>query len=390
MSIYIDLLKLEGHEEGGYFAIFYKSSDKVVPLNDRYSQIESGQNIEKHQYVERNASSSIYFLLEKQGFSAWHRLKSDEIWHYYDGGSPIDIHVIDHDGQLKLYTLGNPSLIEDAAFQIVIKAGVWFAAEVRDKSSFGLMGCTVSPAFEYHDFELAKLYRDQLIKLYPELINIIDRLIKPQVMSSSYQTNDHVIALSKSKFSADDYIKKLKLEKHQEGGFFSLNYKSTDVVVPLDSRYRNSGRERDEPHRFAGSSIYYLLDKDDFSAWHRLKSDEIWHYYDGGSPIDIHVIDHDGQLKTYGLGNPLLNKNASFQVIIKAGVWFAAEVHDKESFGLIGCTVSPAFEYGDFVLVNRKNLVLQYPEHEIIINKFTRIELSSDDSWAHKLLIRRV
>lgn len=184
MTNYVKLLKLESHVEGGYFKLFYKSSDKVKPLSERYHQERSQIDAQEEKSVERHAGSSIYFLLEKQEFSAWHRLKSDEVWHYYDGGSPIEIHVIDHDGQLKTYVLGNPCITENASFQIAVKAGVWFAAEVRDKQSFGLVGCTVSPAFEYGDFELAD--RKQLSSQYPAHESIIYRLTRIVPISQLY------------------------------------------------------------------------------------------------------------------------------------------------------------------------------------------------------------
>ncbi len=169
----------------------------------------------------------------------------------------------------------------------------------------------------------------------------------------------------KTKLSAEDYIELLSLERHVEGGCFSLYYRANDSVMPLDSRYQSQ-------ERCAGSSIYFLLDKQDFSAWHRLKSDEIWHYYDGDSCIDMHVIDENGVLTRNVLGNPGMIKNASFQVVIKAGCWFAAELQDKSSFALVGCTVSPGFEYEDFELGNRVTLSNQHPEHASIISRMTR------------------
>ncbi|WP_207386057.1 cupin domain-containing protein [Legionella gresilensis] len=372
MPDYIKLLNLEGHVEGGYFGLFYKSSDKITPLSERYKNLGEDNNSEDVQLIERNAGSSIYFLLEKEGFSAWHRLKSDEIWHYYDGGSPIDIHVINQNGQLKTYTLGNPGLVESASFQAIIKAGDWFAAEVRDKTSFGLVGCTVAPSFEYEDFELAQNYRDELLSLYPEIpTKLIDKFINPNTKKSDNNTHDHSISHVGNRLTVKDYTSKFELERHPEGGYFHETYSATDIVIPKHSRYKI--KTTDAIHRKAATAIYYLLDKQDFSAWHCIKSDEIWHYYDGGSPIDIHVIDQNGQLKTHALGNPSLVENTSFQVVIKAGEWFAAEVRNKESFALVGCTVSPGFEYTDFTLAERNQLTKQYPEHSSIINRLCRI-----------------
>ncbi|OGT43663.1 MAG: hypothetical protein A3F42_02230 [Gammaproteobacteria bacterium RIFCSPHIGHO2_12_FULL_37_34] len=387
MLNYVEMLKLESHEEGGYFGLYYQSPNKVMPLSSRYKNDATEQRIERH------AGSSIYFLLEKQGFSAWHRLKSDEIWHYYAGSSPIDIYIIDDNGRLKIYTLGHPNIIENALFQVVVKAGVWFAAKVRDELSFGLVGCTVSPGFEYHDFELAEKYRDQLVKQYPELTSIIDRFIKPNVIqSNNNHTYDHHVAPHKNQLSAKDYVRKLKLERYQEGGYFCLNYKAKDSVFSLDPHYKNNAATASSQktkwdvstqERSAGTSIYFLLDKQDFSAWHRLKSDEIWHYYDG-SPIDIHIIDQYGNLNTHILGNPSMTKGASFQVVIQANDWVAAEVKDKLSFGLIGRTTSPGLKYGDFELADRKILLFQFPQHENIINRFTRITPTHSKSWPSK------
>jgi len=78
MSDWIERLGLNSHIEGGYFSVFYKSDNRVTVKH-------VGQEL-----VDRAAGSSIYFLLEKRGYSAWHRLKSDELWHYYDGGSAVD------------------------------------------------------------------------------------------------------------------------------------------------------------------------------------------------------------------------------------------------------------------------------------------------------------
>jgi predicted cupin superfamily sugar epimerase len=163
------------------------------------------------------------------------------------------------------------------------------------------------------------------------------------------------------------YIDLLKLERHIEGGYFCQIYQSSDRVKPISSRYTN---EKTTVERSAGTSIYFLLNEKDFSAWHSLKSDEIWHYYDGGSPLAIHIIDENGKLRTHLLGNPRLTHGACFQVIIKAGCWFAAEVVDKKSFGLVGCTVSPGFEYQDFFLADSKDLAAQFPQHAEIISKF--------------------
>lgn len=173
-----------------------------------------------------------------------------------------------------------------------------------------------------------------------------------------------------------DYINLLKLERHIEGGYFVQNYKSSDRVKLKNTRYtslfsNNTQTQEETIERSAGTAIYFLLNEKDFSAWHKLQSDEIWHYYDGASPLAIHIIDRNGKLTTHMLGNPRLTTSASFQVVIKADQWFAAEVVDKKSYCLIGCTVSPGFEYQDFQLANRNELISQFPQHEKIISRLT-------------------
>ena len=90
--------------------------------------------------------------MEKNDFSSFHRLKSDETWNFHYGSS-LTIYIINEAGILKKVTLGNPLLDENAVFQYTVQANQWFAAEVNDKSSFSLVGCYVSPGFEYRDFE---------------------------------------------------------------------------------------------------------------------------------------------------------------------------------------------------------------------------------------------
>jgi len=160
-------------------------------------------------------------------------------------------------------------------------------------------------------------------------------------------------------------IKRLNLQPHPEGGFYARNYQSEDSIKLVDSaRYNNEIRR-------AGSSIYYLLSEHDFSAWHTLKSDEIWHYYIGSS-VKIHIIDREGNYSMRLLGNSLDNVDASFQFVIPSGNWFAAEIVDKTSYSLVGCTVNPGFEFNDFTLADRDTLSVEFPQHRSLIMQFTR------------------
>jgi uncharacterized protein len=154
------------------------------------------------------------------------------------------------------------------------------------------------------------------------------------------------------------------LKPHSEGGYFKEIFKSDINVKTDDDRFNGEVRH-------AGTSIYYLLSGNDFSAFHLLKADEIWNFYEG-SPIKIHMINKDGKLTTYLLGNTLLNPQAAFQVIIPAGNWFSAEVLDKTTFSFVGCIVTPGFEYKDFNIADRETLLARYPAHSDMINSFTR------------------
>jgi predicted cupin superfamily sugar epimerase len=158
--------------------------------------------------------------------------------------------------------------------------------------------------------------------------------------------------------SAKYWIEKLNLEKHPEGGWFKEIYRSEEVI-PKEAL----------PEYFSGSrilstSIYYLLEGDDFSAFHRIKSDEIWHYYAGNSAIEILSIEK-GNLKKQLLGNQP-EKNQVLQFVVPKNTWFAAKLTSSKGFALVGCTVSPGFHFDDFEMAG-KDLLTKFPilENEI-------------------------
>jgi uncharacterized protein len=161
------------------------------------------------------------------------------------------------------------------------------------------------------------------------------------------------------------WIEKLNLRQHPEGGFFIETYKSEKYVnLP----------EYDGP-RHASTAIYYLLIGDQFSSFHRIKSDEIWHFY-AGSSLSLHIIEgkednDDISLNEVRLGSNIDNKEI-FQAVIKAGSWFAASVDDHNSYCLVGCTVSPGFDYRDWELGELQTMNSLYPQYKSIIEKYTR------------------
>jgi uncharacterized protein len=163
--------------------------------------------------------------------------------------------------------------------------------------------------------------------------------------------------------SSSYWIERLDLEEHPEGGYFRETHRSIESVAAdaLPARYGGARR--------MSTAIYFLIRGDRPSRFHRLKSEEIWHFYTG-SPLTVHIINSDGQLSHVRLG-PDPERDEVFQGIIHAGYWFAAEVDDPDGYALIGCTVAPGFEFDDFEMGERGVLVGAYPEHREVIERLT-------------------
>lgn len=162
--------------------------------------------------------------------------------------------------------------------------------------------------------------------------------------------------------SAEYWIEKLGLEQHPEGGFYKETYRSKDRIheSKLPDRYKSS--------RVFGTSIYFLLTKESKSMFHRLNSDEIWHFHVGGA-AQIHFISPTGEAFSKIIGSDL-DSDQQLQVVIPKHHWFAAEVTQGD-FILVGCTVSPGFEFQDFELAKRDELIELFPSQTVIIQRFT-------------------
>jgi predicted cupin superfamily sugar epimerase len=154
------------------------------------------------------------------------------------------------------------------------------------------------------------------------------------------------------------WIKKLWLQKHPEGGYFEEIYRS-DLTVNIGGY--------DGP-RHISTAIYYMLVGNQFSAFHRIKSDETWHHYAGGSLILYAII--NSKLLKIKIGK---GKDELPQFMIKANTWFAASLYDRRSYCLLGCTVSPGFDYRDWELGRHDELVMMHPHHKKIIEQYTII-----------------
>lgn len=162
---------------------------------------------------------------------------------------------------------------------------------------------------------------------------------------------------------AQFYIQKLKLSPHPEGGYYREIYRSDETIheSALPARYKTK--------RSFGSLIYYLLENDQKSNFHILKSDEAWHHIDGCGVI-IHCLSSSGKYDNMCLGKNI-SENQQPQLVIPKHTWFAAEIEDKTQFALVGCTVFPAFEFEDFKMGTFEELLVISPDQINLIKQFT-------------------
>ena len=144
--------------------------------------------------------------------------------------------------------------------------------------------------------------------------------------------------------TAQDWIEALRLAKHPEGGYYRETYRSAATIGD----------------RAVSTAIYFLLPAGEVSALHRIKSDELWHFY-GGNSLTIHSI--AGRYSTIELSadNP--------QAVVPAGNWFGATV--ETGYALVGCTVAPGFDFRDFEMAERSALLAMYPQHRTLIERLT-------------------
>ena len=164
--------------------------------------------------------------------------------------------------------------------------------------------------------------------------------------------------------SAEHWIRALDLARHPEGGYFRETYRSEESLTAESLPDRFGGQ------RSLATSAYYLLAGDEFSAFHRLKSDEVWHHY-AGHELTVHVITRNGEHLALHLGRSPENGRPP-QIVVPRGNWMAAELDTPGTFALLGCTVAPGFEFADFELGHRTELCRLYPQHRGLIEALTR------------------
>ena len=169
--------------------------------------------------------------------------------------------------------------------------------------------------------------------------------------------------MSADSFDVDRIIATLDLQPHPEGGFYARKYRSRILHCTP-----SSGATRE---RSVATSIYYLLPEGHVSRLHRIDADEVWHFYDGDS-IVIVEINCDGQERSTLIGRNL-SLGQNLQHTVEAGVWFGAYVPRGSRGALVGCTVSPAFEFDTFEIADGKELARRFPTSRITIERLTRL-----------------
>jgi predicted cupin superfamily sugar epimerase len=159
--------------------------------------------------------------------------------------------------------------------------------------------------------------------------------------------------------SAAEWIRRLELVPHPEGGFYRETYRASERVAASHLPARFGGE------RSFSTSIYFLLPAEEVSALHRIKSDEVWHFY-AGAPLDLFVIGAAGHLTTTRLG-----PEGPFQALVPAGAWYGAAVSEAAGWSLVGGTVAPGFDFADFELGERAELLRAFPQHRALIERLT-------------------
>lgn len=159
------------------------------------------------------------------------------------------------------------------------------------------------------------------------------------------------------KRNAAYWTKQLKLETHPEGGSFASSFAAGSTI------------ETPTGTRPLYTSIYFMLAAGEISHFHQLQSDELWYYHDGNA-LTVHMISNNGEYSSVKLGLDL-EKGEQPQILVPAGAIFGSSMIESGDYALVGCMVSPGFDFEDFKLFTEEELVKQFPQHTEIIKKLT-------------------
>jgi predicted cupin superfamily sugar epimerase len=163
--------------------------------------------------------------------------------------------------------------------------------------------------------------------------------------------------------SLENVIELLKLKPHPEGGYYRETYRSEGIIKQQCLSADYSG------NRNFSTCIYYLLERNSFSAFHKIVQDETWHFYDG-SPLALQMITPLGYHIEVILGRDIENGQVP-QYTVPGGTWFAAKPLEAENYSLFGCTVSPGFTFADFRMADRNELISLFPQFTDLITEYS-------------------
>ncbi|MDQ6901987.1 MAG: cupin domain-containing protein [Bacteroidota bacterium] len=155
-----------------------------------------------------------------------------------------------------------------------------------------------------------------------------------------------------------EIVQKLGLTEHPEGGFYKETYRSVQCIKTDQNKIRN-----------ISTAIFFLLENDSKSLFHRIQSDELWFFHQGES-LEI-VFIKDGLSNTIILGNNL-EDGEILQATIPANTWFRSRVKNSKGYALVSCTVAPGFDFADFELAKREELIQEFPHLKEIIQTFAK------------------
>lgn len=160
--------------------------------------------------------------------------------------------------------------------------------------------------------------------------------------------------MTKNSTDKERIIEHYNLQPHPEGGFFAETYRSKlEIKTP-------------QGVRSSSTAIMFLITKESISHFHRLTSDEGWHFY-GGDPLRLLQINQEGELIETTIG-PDISKGHRYQHIVPAGDWFASTSYGE--YSLVGCTVSPGFDFEDFEMGKKEELIKEFPQHTEVLQDF--------------------
>nr|WP_263314871.1 cupin domain-containing protein [Mammaliicoccus sp. Marseille-Q6498] len=151
----------------------------------------------------------------------------------------------------------------------------------------------------------------------------------------------------------EEWIQLLDLTDHPEGGYYRETIKSNQVLNDDNALY---------------TSIYFLLEKNNISHFHRIQSDEVW-YYHAGDTLTVHMIHPNGEYEQVHIGTNIEDGDV-LQALVPKGTIFASSVEGENDFALVGCMCSPGFQFEKFELFKQHELLEQYPQHDAIIKKY--------------------